>query len=138
MGLTGMALRNRFQQTLTRALSEAGFQSVAEAAREAGIPYATLQKAVSGVVVPTPATIRKLARRLELDANRLVRSALEARALEHRPDRQELDREWELVRARAGELSPEVERALLDRIDWFLRGAGTRHLTDQQRRRKQG
>jgi len=133
-----MALRNRFQQTLTRALADAGFQSVAEAAKEAGVPYETLERAVAGVVVPTPATIRKLAKRLELDANRLVRTALEARAMDIKPDREELDREWELIRERARDLAPEAERALLERMDWFLRGAATQHRGEHHssRRRK--
>ncbi len=131
-----MALRNRFQQTLTRALADAGFQSIAEAAKEAGVPYETLEKAVSGVVVPTPATIRKLAKRLELDANRLVRTALEARAMDIKPDRDEMDREWIQLRERAKELAPESERALLERIDWFLRGASTQHQASHPARRR--
>lgn len=123
----GMALRNRFQQTLTRALADAGFQSIAEAARAAGVPYDTLQKAVSGAIVPTPAIVRKLAKQLELDANRLVRTALEARVVGMHSSRDELDAEWEAMKQRAVNLGPESERALLERMEWFLRGAETQH-----------
>lgn len=131
-----MALRNRFQQNLTRALAEAGFQSVAEAARAAGVPYDTLQKAVSGAVIPTPATVRKLAKRLELDANRLVRSALEERALGIKANREDFDAEWEHLKERARTLTPETERSMLERMDWFLKGAEAQSHTAPKRRNR--
>ncbi len=130
-----MAIRTRFQQTLTRALADAGFQSVAEAARAAGVPYDTLQKAVAGTVIPTPATVRKLARRLELDANRLVRSAIEDHAMGIKTDRESLDLDWKHLMERARTLTPEAERALLERIDWFVRGAEAQTRSTPKRRR---
>jgi transcriptional regulator with XRE-family HTH domain len=112
------------QQIIAEAVRQQGYRTVKEAARATGLSAKTLQSAISGASTPSPQTLIKLATRLGLDADDLVRRALRAKAVGEKflPQQKFFD-DWDLVISRARNLGPDVEKDLLAHCDSYLRGA---------------
>lgn len=112
------------QQTLSEALRRQGIRTIREAARATGLSEKTISGALSGTTTPTIDTLVKMASRLGLDPDSLVRLTLRGSVLRRRSSAQgRFFDEWDLVLARARALGEDVERDLLNRCDWYLRGA---------------
>lgn len=112
------------QQIISEAVRQQGYRTVREAALATGLSTKTLQGALSGATTPSPQTLIKLASRLGLDADDLVRRALRAKAVGEKflPQQKFFD-DWDLVISRARNMGPDVERDLLAHCDSYLRGA---------------